>query len=86
MKTKIGKIEITPRLGNILNKWCENTNDSNASNYHRWLGKVQDCLTRELVNRDSGDKSFSALMEAIDMVIVIKDDIEEFIPQIESAQ
>lgn len=81
MKTQINGVEITPRLAEVLRKWYETPNDSQPESYVRWINKIQDYLMRVWVDKPDDDDEISELKECVNALMIIKDDLIDFIPE-----
>jgi len=83
MKTMIDGIEITPEMVEVLKKWynTKSPEDIEPRIYVRWLGKIQDYLTRIWVNMDDDEENVAEFKECVNCLIVIKDDLNRFIPE-----
>ncbi len=82
MKTEINGVEITPEMAEVLKSWYDYSPDfeiSTPERYEKQLAKVQDCLTRILLNLE--DVSKNTLESCLSGVICIKDDLGKFIPK-----
>ena len=80
MKTTIEGVEITPRIAAVIKKWCSNPDDSEAKGFYDGLVKIQDCISRELIEKRQDNPNFQSLLECLEIVIITKDDVYEFIP------
>jgi hypothetical protein len=81
MKTTINNVEITPEIIEILKRWYthENPEDETPVMYVKWIGSVQDYLTRVWVDKDDDEDDIPELKRCVNCLIQIKDDLESFI-------
>jgi len=82
MKTKVEGIEITPKLIEVLEFWysAEIIENTQPYIYVQWLSKIQDYLTRVWVDMSNSDDDIPKLKEYTSMIIQIKDDLIDLIP------
>ncbi|HCC51123.1 MAG TPA: hypothetical protein DEQ30_02965 [Porphyromonadaceae bacterium] len=79
MKTQVNGIEITPKMAEVLDRWYGNAisyDDTLPFGYVRELGEVQDLLCRMIYDVDDHPE----LKHAISIIINIKDDMRNLIP------
>jgi hypothetical protein len=84
VKTIIENVEITPAIAEVLSDWYKRSgpmDDIQPKVYVNWLGKVQDYLSRIWVDMDEDQGDTETLKACLSFVIVIKDNIERFIPK-----
>jgi len=80
MKTQINGIEITPQMAAMLKSWYQSPGESQPECYVRWISKIQDYLMRVWVDKDDDDDDIPQLKECVSALMVIKDDLSNFIP------
>jgi len=82
MKIQVNGVEITPNMAKILNKWypSKHIDDAYPYLYSKWLSKIQDYLTRNLVDMGDNDENLPVVKECLNMTIVMKDDFDILIP------
>ncbi len=80
MITTVDNVEITPAIIQVLKKWYENPEmeGSEPERFVRWLGGIQDCLCRVLIENIKIDDAM--VKECLSQVIYIKDDFKQLIP------
>ncbi len=78
MKITIDDTKITPEMVRILKKWQHTNPDvSEPECFIKWLGEIQDCLCRVLVNDNEIDNK--TVKDCLSHIIYIKEDLKEFI-------
>ena len=80
MTTQVNGVEITPKMGDALENWYRDAcsyDDTQPFYYVKWLSLIQDLLTRQWIRQDDNDAKFK---ECMDMIIQIKDALQQFIP------
>ena len=85
MTTQINGIEITPKMGEVFEKWYGSAisyDDTLPFGYVRELGEIQDYLCRMIYDI----KDHPELARAISIIINLKDDLRMFIPEKDEAQ
>jgi len=83
MKTQVNGIEITPKMAEVFGEWYNQNSIENAQPciYVRWLSKIQDYLTRNLIDMDDDDDHIPVVKDCLSMTVQIKDDFERLIPE-----
>ena len=82
MKMQINGVEITPKMAEVIGEWYNQDTIENTQPYiyARWLSKVQDYLTRNLIDMDDDDDNLPVVKECLNMTVTIKDDFDRLIP------